>query len=318
MTITIIILFIVLLLIVLILNALFLYLQKRNSSALGTDAPPVVLDPGLDEATDQFLKMPREEWTITSNKHKLYGWFTKAKEPSSTTILIIHGFAVDHASLDIHAQMFINLGYNILQVDNQAAGKSEGKYQGFGYLESIDTKKWIDELLSKRPNEKIVLFGASMGAATVMMTAGKSLPENVKAVIEDSGYTSMLDIVNYHFKNRYKISGRFLLKMISIVAKIRSGYFYGQADCIKALENCHLPILFMHGKLDTAVPYFMRDELLQVGDFPKESYALDKGVHIRSYYIDSKNYQHKVTNFFKSVSLGVKYENYNERFQRKN
>lgn len=288
---------IVLLLIVLILNALFLYLQKRNSNALGSDAPEITRDEGLDEATEAYLSLPKDECVITSNDHKLYGWFTKAQVPSKTTVLIIHGFAVDHASLDIHAQLFNKLGLNVLQVDNQAAGKSEGKYQGFGYLESIDTVAWINELLKKRPDEKIILFGASMGAATVMMTAGKKLPNNVKAVIEDSGYTSMEDIVNFHFKQRYKISGRFLLRMISIVSKVRAGFFYGQADCTKALQNCHLPILFMHGKLDTAVPYFMRDELANCGNFEKELYSCDNGVHIRSYYVDSDNYQQTVAKF---------------------
>ncbi|AKP67628.1 alpha/beta hydrolase [Companilactobacillus ginsenosidimutans] len=299
MTMTIVILVVVLLLIVLILNALFLYLQKRNSNAMGSDAPHVTRDPGIDEATAAYLKLPREEWTITSNSNKLYGWFVPTVKPSNTTVLIVHGFAVDHSSLDIHAQLFNKLGYNVLQIDNQAAGKSEGKYQGFGYLESIDTKAWIDELLKKRPDEKVVIFGASMGAATVMMTAGTKLPDNVKAVIEDSGYTSMEEVVNYHFKDRYHISGRWLLRMISIVSKVRAGFFYGQADCTKALQNCHLPILFMHGKQDTAVPYFMRDELLEFGDFPKETYSLDKGVHIRSYYVDSVNYQATVDKFLK-------------------
>lgn len=296
MTIAIIII-VVLLAIVLILNALFLYLQKRNSNALGSDAPFVPRDEGLDEATEKYLQLPRDEWTIISNRNKLYGWFVKAGKPSNTTVLIIHGFAVDHASLDIHAQLFNQMGYNVLQVDNQAAGKSEGKYQGFGYLESIDTIAWINELLKKRPDEKIILFGASMGAATVMMTAGNDLPKNVKGVIEDSGYTSMLDVVNYHFKNRYKVSGRFLLRLISIVSKVRAGFFYGQADCTKALKECHLPILFMHGKLDTAVPYFMRDELASVGDFPKTMYSCDNGQHIRSYYVDSANYRQTVENF---------------------
>ena len=297
MTITISIIIIVLLLIVLILNALFLYLQKRNSNALGGEEPKVPRDPGIDEATAAFLKLPEDEWTITSNRNKLYGWFTQAKQPSNVTVIVVHGFAVDHESLDIHAQLFNALGYNTLQVDNQAAGKSEGRFQGFGYLESKDVLAWINELLKRRPDEKIILFGASMGAATVMMTAGLTLPSNVKAVIEDSGYTSMEDIINYHFKQRYHVSGRFLLKMISLVSKVRAGFYYGQADCTKAFENCHLPILFMHGKQDPSVPYFMRDQLLEYGDFPKEAYSCEEGVHIRSYYVDSKNYQAAVEKF---------------------
>ena len=45
-------------------------------------------------------------------------------------------------------------------------------------------------------NEKaeIILHGSSMGAATVLMASGDDLPENVKAIIADSGYTSVWDI----------------------------------------------------------------------------------------------------------------------------
>ncbi|MFD1470857.1 alpha/beta hydrolase [Companilactobacillus mishanensis] len=288
---------IVLLIIVLILNGLFLYLEKRGNNALGGDAPHVDRDPGLDEATAKYLELPKSQWTITSNRNKLNGWFVKAKNQSDTTVILVHGFAVDHDSLNIHAQMFHNLGYNVLQIDNQAAGASEGKYMGFGYLESIDLKAWTEEIVRRMPDEKIVLFGASMGAATVMLTSGMTLPKNVKAVIEESGYTSTEDILSFHLKDRYKISGRLLLKGISVVSKIRAGYYFGQADCRKALANNHLPMLFMHGKQDYAVPYFMRDELMAVGDFPKVGYSSDKGVHIRSYYTDSARYQATVSDF---------------------
>ena len=33
-------------------------------------------------------------------------------------------------------------------------------------------------------------MGVSMGAATVMMTAGEPLPPNVRAIVEDCGYTT--------------------------------------------------------------------------------------------------------------------------------
>ena len=43
----------------------------------------------------------------------------------------------------------------------------------------------------KRPGAQVVLHGVSMGAATVMMTTGEQLPENVRAAVEDCGYTDV-------------------------------------------------------------------------------------------------------------------------------
>jgi hypothetical protein len=289
---------IVALLVVLILNAFFLFIQKRGSSALGSTPPNVKRDPGLDEATDKFLKLKKDPWQLKSsfNGNKLYGWFTQ--NDSKKTVILVHGFGVDHNSLNIHAQLFYNLGYNILQIDNQAAGKSEGKYMGYGYIESQDLRDWIKLLLDKRPTDQIVLFGASMGAATVMLASGEKLPESVKVIIEDSGYTSTKDILSYHCQKRYHISGHLLINGISLVSRIRAGFFYGQADCQKALAKNHLPILFMHGKNDFTVPFFMKEKLSTCGKFPRAEYS-SEGVHIRSYYIDSINYQTTVEKFLK-------------------
>ncbi|WP_334330326.1 alpha/beta hydrolase [Companilactobacillus sp. HBUAS59699] len=296
MTIIISIIIIVLLLVVLILNALFLYLQKRGSKALGGTAPQIKRDAGLDERTEKFLKLKKDVWTIKSkfNGNKLVGWFTDNN--ADVSVILVHGFAVDHSSLDIHAQLFHHLGYNVLQIDNQAAGQSGGKYMGYGYIESRDLLDWIDELLRHRPNDKIILFGASMGAATVMLTSGESLPDNVKAVIEDSGYTSAEDILSYHCQKRYKIKGLWLIKGASIISRIRAGFFYGQANCQKALAKNQLPVLFMHGKNDFTVPIEMERKLSTCGNFSRMVYD-SLGVHIRSYYIDSNKYQATVENF---------------------
>lgn len=292
----IIILLILLLLVVLILNAFFLYIQKRGSKALGSEAPKVKMDEGLEKNTAVFVKKPKEIWKIKStyNGSKLVGWFTDNND--DVTVIMVHGFGVDHTSLNVHAQLFDKLGCNVLQIDNQAAGKSEGKYLGFGYIESRDLLDWIQQVISKRPNDKIILFGASMGAATVMLTSGNDLPKNVKLIIEDSGYTSAYDILSYHCQKRYHIKGRLLIRGISFMSRIRAGFSYQKTDCKKALAKNKLPILFMHGKNDFTVPFEMRDELSTCGKVPKMTYE-SLGVHIRSYYVDSKNYQEAVEKF---------------------
>ena len=287
-----------LLLVVLILNAFFLYVQKRGSKALGAEAPKVKMDEGLEEATAAFVKKNKDEWQIRSDfdGSRLYGWFTDNHD--QTTVIMVHGFGVDHNSLNVHAQLFDKLGCNVLQIDNHAAGKSEGKYLGWGYIESLDLINWIKELISRRPNDKIILFGASMGAATVMLTSGNDLPKNVKLIIEDSGYTSATNILSYHCQKRYHIKGKWLIKGISLVSKIRAGFSYDQTNCQKALSKNKLPIMFMHGRNDFTVPFEMRDELSTCGKAPKKVYE-SLGVHIRSYYVDSKNYQEAVENFLK-------------------
>ncbi|WP_431189473.1 hypothetical protein, partial [Escherichia coli] len=61
-----------------------------------------------------------------------------------------------------------------------------------------DYVQWINKVLENNgKSQEIVLYGVSMGAATVMMTSGEKLPDNVKAIIEDCGYSSVHDELAY-------------------------------------------------------------------------------------------------------------------------
>lgn len=44
-----------------------------------------------------------------------------------------------------------------------------------------------------------------MGGATVLMASGEELPKQVKAIIEDYGYTSAESVLTYQLKRMYKI-----------------------------------------------------------------------------------------------------------------
>ncbi|BDP53469.1 hypothetical protein EfmJHP35_13930 [Enterococcus faecium] len=81
---------------------------------------------------------------------------------------------------DNRPQMFHDMGYNVLVPDARGHGKSEGDYIGFGWPERKDYVQWINKVLENNgKSQEIVLYGVSMGAATVMMTSGEKLPDNV-------------------------------------------------------------------------------------------------------------------------------------------
>ena len=65
-----------------------------------------------------------------------------------------------------------------------------------------------------------------MGAATVLMASGEELPNNVKAIIEDSGYTSVWDIFASEAKARFNLPEFPVLNMFEIVANYRAKIRY--------------------------------------------------------------------------------------------
>ena len=68
--------------------------------------------------------------------------------------------------------------------DARGHGDSEGSYIGMGWHDRLDLVAWAESLVAQDQNSLIVLYGVSMGAATVLMASGEALPPNVKAVVE--------------------------------------------------------------------------------------------------------------------------------------
>ncbi|MDA9462874.1 Hydrolase of the alpha, beta superfamily [Enterococcus mundtii 3F] len=240
----------------------------------------------------------RKEWQQTSaDGLKLSAIYLPATD-SHKTAIVAHGYMGDAETMANYAKMFHDLGYNVLVPDARGHGKSEGDYIGFGWHERKDYVKWIDQVLETNgQSEEIVLYGISMGAATVMMTSGEPLPTNVKAIIEDCGYSSVNEELAYQLNELFSLPPFPLIQVTSLMTKIRAGYFFGEADAIKQLEKNKLPMLFIHGDADTFVPYEMLDKVYQATKGPKEKYVVPGAEHAKAYSVDPENYQKTVSNF---------------------
>ncbi|STD23699.1 alpha/beta hydrolase [Enterococcus mundtii] len=240
----------------------------------------------------------RKEWQQTSaDGLKLSAIYLPATD-SHKTAIVAHGYMGNAETMANYAKMFHDLGYNVLVPDARGHGKSEGDYIGFGWHERKDYVKWIDQVLETNgQSEEIVLYGISMGAATVMMTSGEPLPTNVKAIIEDCGYSSVNEELAYQLNELFSLPPFPLIQVTSLMTKIRAGYFFREADAIKQLEKNQLPMLFIHGDADTFVPYEMLDKVYQATNGPKEKYIVPGAEHAKAYSIDPENYQKTVSSF---------------------
>lgn len=180
----------------------------------------------------------RKEWQqISTDGLKLSAIYLPATD-SHKTAIVAHGYMGNAETMANYAKMFHDLGYNVLVPDARGHGKSEGDYIGFGWHERKDYVKWIDQVLETNgQSEEIVLYGISMGAATVMMTSGESLSTNVKAIIEDCGYSSVNEELAYQLNELFSLPPFPLIQVTSLMTKIRAGYFFGEADAIKQLEK---------------------------------------------------------------------------------
>ena len=229
---------------------------------------------------------------------KLHGYILKT-ENSDKWAITVHGYTNKAESMSAMAYKYHSLGYNILMPDLRGHGKSEGSYVGMGWHDRLDIIKWIDLIIKENKDAKILLHGISMGAGTVMMVSGEELPENVKVIIEDCGYTSAKEQLAYNLKTMFKLPSFPILNFCSLITKIKDNYFISEASAIKQLQKAKVPILFIHGDKDKFVPFYMLDKLYNACSSKKDKLIIKDVGHAKSESLKSDLYWNKVEDFIK-------------------
>lgn len=136
-----------------------------------------------------------------------------------------------------------------------------------------------------------------MGGATVLMTSGEDLPDNVKAIVDDCGYTSVWDIFADEVAYLFHIPTFPILNTASIISSIRAGYNFTDASAIEQVKNTNVPIFFSHGSLDNFVHTDMVYELYNACPTDKEIYVVEGAGHGQAMYLDPETYFGKVFAF---------------------
>ena len=211
-------------------------------------------------------------------------------------MIMVHGYRGDGASIISPIKQMKKAGYNLLIPDLRGHGFSEGDYIGMGWDDREDIIQWIDYLLSKDPHASIILYGVSMGGATVMDVAGEKLPHQVKAIIEDCAYTSVWDIFKAQI-DMNNIESEVALHMASLVTKIRAGYYLEDVRPIEQVKKSQTPMLFIHGAEDNFVPFSMVNELYNAATCPKEKLVIQGAGHANSCSVNSELYYQTIFRF---------------------
>lgn len=246
-----------------------------------------------------------ERWIIGTPEEghavKLHAYYINHN--SDTTVVVQHGYNANSMSVKDKAELFWNQGYNVLIPDARGTGLSEGNYETLGGLEPKDMNLWIKDEVSK--GKKIILFGESMGAATVMLANNLN---QVKAIIEDCGFTTLenelIEVVDSYIDS---IPGAASLTQGAIertIAFLNKNYYqptfgislYSVASELAVAKN-GTPKLFIHGTADKFVPF--KDLAVLFGNASgfKKKFIVNGAGHCQSYSKDPQEYEQTVKNF---------------------
>lgn len=200
------------------------------------------------------------------------------------------------------SELSFQMEHNLLLVDQRAHGKSEGRSICFGIQERLDVLSWIEFALERfGADTKILLYGVSMGASTVLMASDLDLPQNVKGIIADCPYASPMDIILDVARKRQMPFPLWMVKPFVILgARIYGGFDIQETDAARAVSSSKVPILILHGEDDRFVPCEMSNLVSHNSRFITR-YTFPGAAHGISYLVDRPRYQTIVRDFVSRI-----------------
>ncbi len=216
---------------------------------------------------------------------------------SDVYVISCHGFTGIPSQNSIFTKHFYEMGYNVILPYLRAHGKSEHNYCTMGWLERLDIIDWIEYVIDKNPAAKIILHGASMGAATVMNATGEMLPANVKCCIEDCGFTSLWDLYSIQIREMTKIPADIILNIVNTVTKRKLKFDFKENSPLEQVKKSDTPTLFIHGDKDSVVPFWMQHPLYQNAECEKEKLIVAGATHAASGYVYPEIYWGAIDKF---------------------
>jgi fermentation-respiration switch protein FrsA (DUF1100 family) len=182
------------------------------------------------------------------------------------------------------ADFWHDSGCSILFAEQRGQNNSGGQYMTFGHLERYDCLDWASWVTERTEGRlPVYLCGVSMGAATVLMTAGLELPASVHGIMADCGFTSPKDIISTVIKNTYHIPPQIIMPGMNFWAKILAKYSFDEVSTCDTLKKVRVPVLFIHGKADDFVPCYMTEKSFDACTGEKEVIYVENAGHGESY-----------------------------------
>ena len=238
---------------------LLLYIFQRSLLYHPSPKNPRPADFGISEMSTVEI--------LTNDGLKLDGWFKEAEE-GKQTILYLHGNAGHIGHRSIKVKNYLDAGFGLLLLGYRGYGGNSGK--------PSENKLYIDGRAALRfllkyqvPLSNTIIYGESLGTGVAVEIA-RNL--QINCLVLEAPFSSMTDVATHHF---FYLPTKFLLK--------------DHFNSIGKINEITAPIFFVHGELDSVVPWEFGKRLYDVAPQPKELLLIESANHNNLYEFNASN-----------------------------
>ena len=242
----------------------------------------------------------RIKYTIKSyDDYELHAECFPAKNKSKKYIILTHGFTYTRYGGLKYLSIFLENDYNCIIYDNRGHGENIKGITTFGIKESKDLISVINDTYERYGKDIILgLHGESLGSG-IQITSLKYSP-NIKFIINDCGYGSLIEILKNQLRKNYKLPG-WIAYISSLFCRIFYGFSFTSVKPIKFLDNCNIPICFIHGKNDHLISIDQSRRMFEINESVCEFYVFEAG-HAKSFDSDPERYKKILKEFIENTN----------------
>lgn len=220
------------------------------------------------------------------------------------TVILVHGAGGDYRSVYPQAEFYVQQGFNVIAIDQRASGLSKDNVVSFGYYEKYDLEQLVNYIVETLPQQKVIIHGFSMGAASVGLYGGMiGEKKEVMLLVMDSSYESMRDVFTKVWEGMNTgLPSSYAVICGDIFLKARFGYSFDDANVIKALERCNIPVLFFQGTKDNLTSTDRGKYMFEQAAAKQKEYVELECEHIEGFIQYPNEYKNKILEFIDAIS----------------
>ncbi len=252
-------------------------------------------------ATPAAFNVPFEDVQVRSRDGlALAGWFMP-RQGSDRALLLVHGKGSCRScefggNFVEFASRMQGRGYNILMIDLRGHGQSAGERFTLGQYERLDVLGAVD-WLQGRGFTRIGVLGVSMGAAgTVLAAADPAGGQGIKAMVLDSGFGELRELLEARFPSESGLPN-FFLDGALVMGRVLAQTDMNSIRPVDDLPRIQAPLFLVFSAQDDLVP--MRQMQAMANARPGiETWIVPDAGHARIYPEHRQEYVDRVGAFF--------------------
>ncbi len=194
---------------------------------------------------------------------RINGWWIPSDNPKAPTMLYFHHNAINIGANVSQAKKFHQMGCSIFLFDYRGFGHREGSFPTETQVYQDADAVW-SYLTRQRniPANQIFIYGHSVGGAIAVDLAIRH-PEAAGLIVQ-STFTSLRDMT----------------KRLGIYWLLPIDWLLNQKfESLRKIVSLQIPVLFIHGKADPQIPFWMGQALFNAAPNPKQLILIPDAGH---------------------------------------